>query len=150
MSDFFLRLIPERPEFEPSSGAAEAAVHRLRFLLPKAESIQFRRFQKIVFVDQGGIFQRVMCPLCKADVTDRWQPWMDAGSQSGFEERKVDLPCCGQISDLNDLVYEWPAGFARFLIEVMNPNIERWLAGGAQEEIETLLGCKFRQILAHY
>jgi hypothetical protein len=54
------------------------------------------------------------------------------------------------ISDLNDLVWEWPAGFAKFILEAMNPRLQGRLPEERQSQTETILGCGLRQIYAHY
>jgi len=61
----------------------------------------------------------------------------------------VTLPCCGAGSHLEELRYEWPQGFARFVLEARNANI-----GGPtdvdDQEVAGLLGTPVRRILAHY
>ena len=150
MSDTFLRLIPTRPEFVPSNESSEAAAGKLRELMPNADRIEVIRFEEIQFVDQGGNFERVLCPECGADVTERFSEWMETAFRSGFKMRNVSLPCCGKDADLNDLDWQWPAGFATFMLEAMNPQLPGWLPDDDRRDLEAILGCDIRQIYSHY
>ncbi|MBI3968757.1 MAG: hypothetical protein HY329_24235 [Chloroflexi bacterium] len=49
---------------------------------------------------------------------------------------------------LNDLTYERQVGFARFILEVVNPGVLR-LADEAIAQLEATLGCDLRVIWAH-
>lgn len=75
---------------------------------------------------------------------------MKESFKSGFRSRSIRLVCCGSESELNSLIYEWPAGFSLFLLEVMNPNPAHWLSEEGLKRIEMALGCRVRQIPAHY
>ena len=48
---------------------------------------------------------------------------MGTAADSGFTDLSVTLPCCGAQSSLNGLRYEMPQAFARYVIEVMNPDV---------------------------
>ena len=150
MSDSFLRIIPQEPDFLPSEEATQAIVSAMRSLVSAQSSIKSKQFPGIQFVDQGGNFERVLCPNCQRDVTDQWPAWMTESAKSGFSSRSVGFTCCGMETDLNDLIYQWPAGFSRFVLEIVSPNPSGWLAEGDQCRIEAILGCRIRQILAHY
>jgi hypothetical protein len=50
---------------------------------------------------------------------------------------------------LNDLKYEWPAGFARFIIDARNPNVDD-IDGRDMESLESILGIQLKTIRAHY
>jgi hypothetical protein len=150
MSDTFLRLIPVQPEFQPSHEAAETAVLALRKHLPADAAVEARRFPEIQFVDQGSNFERVLCPRCNAEITSHWLDWMDEAHKSKFAQRTIKLPCCLEEADLNDLIYEWPAGLASFKLEALFFLESAWLPQSAQSEIEAILGCRIRQILGHY
>jgi hypothetical protein len=127
MSDSFLRLIPEQPEFASSAEAGQTAIGILKVLMPSAAAVNTHVFQEIRFVDPGINFERVLCPHCREVITDHWSGWMDDSSKSRFTQRRIVLPCCKKESDLSDLVYEWPAGFTRFVLEIENPKPAEWL-----------------------
>ena len=150
MSDYILRLIPTDPQFTPSAGARGAALQLLRSWLPSAESITSELNEEVRFVDPGANFDRVECSFCGADLFDWWQGAMDKASERGFADLEVVVPCCHTRTTLNDLCYEWPAGFARFVAEVRNPGRGEALTGEEVRQLEQLLGCELRQVLAHY
>lgn len=150
MSDNFLRIIPQTPDALPDEDATQSALILLAAMIPDRESLHFKSFPEIQFVDQGGNFERVLCPACKRDVTEDWPDWFDESAKSHFARRIVRTMCCGAESDLNDLVFEWPAGFSRQVLEVMNPNPATWLLESEQKRIESAWGIQVRQILAHY
>lgn len=149
MSDHLLRLIPEQPDFEPTVPAVDAALNALTGFV-RAEAVTADRYGRVVFVDQGSNFECVRCPYCQKDVSEQWGKWMSASSQTGFLKRTITLPCCIRPIDLNDLMYEWPAGFAKFQLEARNPDPSGWLPGLSQLRLEQILGCKLRQVLTRY
>ena len=75
---------------------------------------------------------------------------MDRAAADDFEALAVTLPCCGASSTLNDLVYHWPAGFARYVLEAMNPGPAGFLDPEQLAQLQLDLGCELRQINAHY
>jgi hypothetical protein len=101
------------------------------------------------FIDQGANFESGRCPGCKIEVEiASWQEWMDKSYESEFRDLYLAMPCCGASTSLNDLIYEWPAGFARFALFIENPNIGGWLAKGQLAAVEDAVDCKLRQIYA--
>ena len=75
---------------------------------------------------------------------------MDEAYKSRFSDLSLIMPCCGKATDLNALRYEWPAGFARFVLRAQNADIGGFLPASDLSVLEDILGCKLRQILAHY
>lgn len=150
MSDDFVRIIPADPQFTPPAGTREAALQRLSSWLPSAGDITSDLSEEIRFVDPGANLERVECPSCKSDLFDWWQDAMEEASADGFRSLEVVVPCCQAETTLNDLRYKWPAGFARFVIELRNPGRGDALTEGELGQLENLLGCKLRQVLAHY
>ena len=102
------------------------------------------------FIDCGSNFESVSCPTCGTDL-DQW--WPDAVNSafeaSHFAELAVTLPCCGVAASLNDLKYEWPAGFARFVLEVVEPHVGE-LGAEIVARLEHIFGGHLRIIWAHY
>lgn len=150
MSDDFLRIIPADPQFTPSDGAQAATLQRLRSWLTSADSITAELHEETQFVDPGGNLERVECPFCGGDLFGWWQDAMGEAGANGFAALDVVVPCCHVKTTLNDLRYEWPAGFARFIVAVRNPGRGEALAEEEVRQLEHLLGCKLRQVLAHY
>jgi hypothetical protein len=72
---------------------------------------------------------------------------MDIAYQNSFRNLEILVPCCGEKSSLNDLVYILPAGFARFSIEIRNPSQD---FGNRLPVLEELLNISLKSIWAHY
>jgi len=150
MSDFFLSLIPEDPTYVPSAEAQAQAVAALRARLPPPSQVEARVFDEVTFIDPGSNFEKVLCPACDEDITEHWAGWMDAAFEAEFSNLSLTMPCCERVTNLNALRYIWPAGFARFSLCAMNPNIGGVLAAKDVSALEDGLGCKLRQVYAHY
>jgi len=149
MSDAILSLIPQDPSYVPNASAQASAVSLLRSLAPQADRVKAQVFNNVTFIDQGANFESVHCPGCKIEVEiASWQDWMSKASGSEFCDLSLAMPCCGASTSLNDLIYEWPAGFARFALIIQNPNIGGWLAEEKLAEVDDVVGCKLRQIYA--
>jgi hypothetical protein len=149
VADDFLRLIPAAPTFMPPLTARQRAEARLRELLSRAEAVRSRATEHVEFVDQGGNVERVSCPECGADLGNWWPDAMDRAHAHHFADLAVTVPCCGAATSLNDLRYDWPAGFARFVLEALNPGVPD-LPDTALAELEQRLGARLRVVRAHY
>ena len=149
MSENILRLIPTNPLYVPSADAQNQACALLASLLPEGD-VHLTVTEKISFIDQGSNFERVLCPGCGAMVPmEWWSQEMDrAYDASQFQDLSVMLPCCQTPSSLNDLDYDWPAGFARFRLEARSPSGD--LTPEQLSLFASLLGCSVRKIWAHY
>ena len=150
MSDNFLRLIPTDPEYTPDAQAADEARAYLATLVPDADEVKAAMTSEVTFIDQGTNLERISCPRCGAELDESW--WADEverASNTAFTQLDVTTPCCAARVSLNDLDYEWPAGFARFVLEAMNPQV-RDLDESATARLATMLGTPLRRIWAHY
>lgn len=149
MSDAYLRLIPSSPDFVPDKNSIDRAILLLREDFSGPGEIHFEISDSLRFIDQGVNLERVMCP-CFNETLDLewWQNAMDKAYKTEFQNLVVKVPCCGRDTSLNDLIYYWPAGFARFSIEISNPRLE--VADLRIHQIETILGTPLRKIWAHY
>jgi DNA-directed RNA polymerase subunit N (RpoN/RPB10) len=150
MSSDLLRIIPTDPNWVPGPSAAEAAAALVRSTIPNAREISMEILEEVVFVDQGGNFESVMCPGCGTMLdTQWWQERMDEAFETAFTNLGVVTPCCSRTTSLNDLTYNLPAGFARFIIEVAGPGRDV-LEPSELEPVATALGHPVRQVLARY
>lgn len=149
MSDNFLRLIPADPVYVPGATAREAARKLLASFVPQADAVVVEVTDEVSFIDQGSNFERVICPVCGTELDVRWwQSAMDKAYEKRFSDLVVNTPCCSAESSLNDLDYQWPAGFSQFMLEARNPNGD--LDDRQRGELEAILGCAVRKIWAHY
>jgi len=151
MSDSYLKIIPTQPDYMPSQQAQERLPDLLKALVPRAENVDVVAHDEVGFVDQGENFDSVACPHCKQALDmEWWQDAMGAASEKGFSDLAVHLPCCRTNISLNDLDYRMPAGFARFVIEVRNPERDDVLDAHAIAELRDVIGAPIRQIFARY
>jgi len=149
MSDNILKLIPIDPLFVPDEQAQQAALDLFSSWLPMADAVSGTASDEVNFVDQGANWERVACPACGQALDEAiWQAMMDAGFPTHFADLTVTMPCCGAIGSLNDLQYEWPAGFARYVLEALNPAAD--LDENQLHQLEQIIGCRIRKIWAHY
>ncbi|MBV9851228.1 MAG: hypothetical protein JO250_16280 [Armatimonadetes bacterium] len=95
--------------------------------------------------------ERVLCPACHAGLLDdgRWTQMMDTACETLFTHLVMPMPCCGAWLSLNDLNYDWPVGFARFVLEARNPDVPD-LERDQVRALERILDCRLRVIWVHY
>jgi hypothetical protein len=149
MSDTILRLIPDEPTRVPRASAREAATGVLMRALSQAEDITSQVSDRVRFVDCGDNFESVRCPRCGTDVGEWWTLAMEVAHEQQFADLRVMTPCCQAVVSLNDLVYGWPVGFARYTLDVLNPGVGS-LPERVHQRLEEVLGSRIREIWAHY
>lgn len=147
MSDYVLCLIPETPEFLPFPETIHAFLCEIAKLKLGAEAT-YTIENNIVFVDAGENWGKIICPLCKEQLSDEW--WsqaMGTAWETKFSILTSRTPCCGLIVSLNELEYEWKVGFSRFVARLHNP--EKKLSANDLAALEQVIGCKLRCIDAY-
>jgi hypothetical protein len=150
MSDTILRLVPTSHTFIPSATEVAQAIHALEQLCPRAQEVTASIWDKVMFVDCGGNLDSISCVHCGADQL----AWFFDETSRKYEANKlmdlqVKMPCCGASSSLNELKFDWPAGFASASIDVLIPDRD-WLSDSELAQVSQALGHPVRQILAHY
>jgi hypothetical protein len=85
------------------------------------------------------------------DIDTQW--WRDlleehAVGGFGFDDLTATPRCCGRSASLTDLDYDWPCGFARFEIEIWNPDRDLF-TDNELESVAQAIGHPVRQIIAH-
>jgi uncharacterized protein YbaR (Trm112 family) len=161
MSDDYLKIIPASPDHVPPKRTHKQAMTLLESFFPEGEEFQAEIYDTIEFIDQGENIEAVICPTCKnrlemhhfteGDPIVAW--WYDlAESMEDIDVTSVTtkMPCCGQVARLMDIEFDWPAGFARFELNVMNPNVSDNLTQTQLQELEEILGCPLKQVRVHY
>lgn len=147
MSENILRLIPSDPAFVPTALAQSQARHLLQALFA-ASSVEVTVTECPTFVDPGSNLDAIYCPACGTALeTTWWQDAMDHASGGDFAYLDVITPCCRGKSSLNDLRYDWPAGFASFHMEVSNPGVPT-LDPAAHQTLAEIIGAPLRVIWA--
>ena len=157
MSDYIVKIIPTDPHLKRESASkiegdtmreiTETLQHIKSDL--KHNEISFSYGHHPEFVDCGSNLHAIYCPTCREALDFGW--WgqaMDKASESQFENLAIQLPCCGGVSTLNDLVYDMPCGFASFQIQIANPSVEP--THEDLRRVEKLLEHSILMINAHY
>jgi hypothetical protein len=100
----------------------QEALRILGSSFPKADEIKMSVYRDPLFFDQGESSERIKCPFCEKELDNEWfGKAMNRAYGKKNRDLRIKLLCCGKGSSLNDLTYEWPAGFARFVLEARNP-----------------------------
>jgi hypothetical protein len=150
MSGSQYKLMPTSPTHVPDAARREAALIRLQTVTPSARQALAEVRDQVVFVSAMGDGERVACPLCGAEGNQAW--WSDVMAATytanGFADREVTMPCCSATVSLNDRIYYWPQGFARFILTVAEPDFTD-LTDAQVRELDDLLGCPLRKIWVH-
>jgi hypothetical protein len=148
MSDTVLRVIPADPDYLPDAVAQQMAMALFSSFVAKADSMQSIIEDNLRFVDPGENWESVSCPACGTDLSQWWQEAADAAYQNGFTDLTVTVPCCGATGSLNDLIYAPAAGFARFILEAVNPVND---VNDAQlSMLSATMRCQVRKVIAKY
>jgi len=148
VSDDILSIIATNPSWQPSAEQANEALGVLTSLLPGVQ-VSVDHCRRIEFFDAGSNLIGVTCHLCGADVFRWWSEAIDSAADNDFVDLMVTTPCCGQSASLNELSYDWPAGFASFALRADNPG-RSWLSDAEIDELSGVLGISLRQVMAHY
>ena len=148
MSDNFLNVIPVNASFVPD---ITAQYNAKTFLAQRYtdNQMEFITTDKTEFVDQGANFDAVSCNLCGHVLdTEVWQNAMDNAFQNQFKDLQFRTPCCNKVTSLNDLKYEMPAGFARYIMRIANP--QTGLSNDEISKLEDVVGTKLKVVWSHY
>ena len=150
MSDHWIRIIPENPDFVPDDASQQSAVSYFRRLAPNADDVRVTSSDRIVFKDCGGNFESIACSACGADFeVEQWQDWMDEDYDGeGFILTERPMPCCSARRTLQQLRYSFPQGFGRFEVSAMNPQLGE-LSEEQSNQFQQILGCPIRVIYRH-
>ena len=150
MSDHWITLIPKDPRHVPDAARQKHARDRFAEIAPDADEIEIKVSDQIEFFDCGTNLERICCSSCNAEISAAW--WQDRMDEDcvdgGFRLARYVTPCCGTKQSLDQLLYEWPQGFARFAIDAMNPNVGK-LNDQQEAEFEEILGTPLRVIYQH-
>jgi len=147
MSDSFLCFVPADPHYVPDDEATLAAKEMLASLFPLAESIIATQHLEVSFIDAGENWDGVRCPICDTDMEPWWSDAMSQVHSNKFSDLIIRTQCCDKNVSLNELHYIWPVAFAKYVLEVMNPNVVG-IEDNALKKLSQILGCEIKQIIA--
>jgi hypothetical protein len=149
VGEFIVYLIPTDPTWQPTQEAADRTAIEACILagVPRNihPSVDVKFFRRITVAHPMENLERIGCPRCGGEIDVEWfNQLVDLSSpnRDGFEDLTTTVPCCGDLVSLDDLEYDWPAGFSRFRINLWNPENEL-----TDEHVATLsltLGHKLR------
>ena len=163
MSTRVLKIIPADQEYVPSPEQQANAVAVFREIVRDGE-IEARVYEDLEFIDAGEYCGYVLCPSCGNRVkinpfegTDLAQDWYRDLDQAitarttPIRQFQTTMPCCGASVGLTSLQFDMPAGFARFALCAIDPDIESSTLSVEQlNKLEAALGCKLKQVEARY
>ncbi|NNJ59918.1 MAG: hypothetical protein HKP61_02965 [Dactylosporangium sp.] len=153
MGDNYVSLIPTDPTWQPTRQAAAEAETYVRRVFADPDGMQeitVEFHDRITAVDAGENIERIVCPRCEGEIPLEWYSDLIEQTEGEFDSLLVTVPCCATEVGLDALLFEWPSGFARFEIAILNP--ARAEGECNAEEIATVaaaLGHPVRQILIH-
>lgn len=150
MSEDILSIIPTDPTWVPTRAQAKAVRTALQRLVDTAATVTDEVLQQVAFIDAGENFESTRCPTCHAGVDQEW--WAEAmarAAEADFTDLAVTTPCCASPTTLNDLIYEWPQGFARWTLTVENP-ARGPLTPKEHAVLAKALAHPIREIWSHY
>ena len=143
-----LKIISIDPGFVPANNQQQKALELLNQIFRDKE-INVVSDDNISFVDQGSNFDDVSCNCCHQLIdTVFGQETMDNAYETGFTDLYFTTPCCNTITSLNDLSYNMPAGFSRFVICIEYPDYE--LTAQQLHELTLVLSTPIRLVYARY
>lgn len=139
-----LRIIPSDPFYEPTPAIQDACLGLLIARFRKNE-ITSTLYKEVSFIDPGQNFEAVVCDRCGQEMDmEAWQARMGVAYETRFTDLSFVTPCCDKPSSLNDLKYRGPAGFARYVLTVIDPPAE--VDAEVLSELERVLGTKVKTI----
>lgn len=161
MSEDYLKIVPIESDFVPPEASHEAAIQLLEEFFPEGEKCEAEVYDEIQFIDQGENLEAVRCSACGVvtaiDFFSEEDPgstfWLAASEKldgANISDVEVHMLCCQRTVPFTSLTFEWPAAFARFELNVHNPNVGENLSESQLSQLEDILGCKLTQVRAHY
>ena len=155
MSDHILKIIPADRGHVPPPETHETALKLLEQLAPGETEVKVS--EKLQYIDAGEALAWIVCPRCRTRLDMYLEPhaaWYsridEQLSKNEVESITVEVPCCNAGVPFTELELE-DGGFARFEIAIWNPDVgEYQLPASSMALLEEALGCKLRQVWAHY
>jgi hypothetical protein len=148
MSTSVLKIISTNPSYMPDKNQLEG-MKRFLSKIYKSGKTEYIITETIEFIDQGENFERVSCNLCGRDIDmETWQNEMDKAQVKQFTNLIFTTPCCHKKTSLNNLTYKSAAGFAKFVISILDPHTG--LSEVELKQLQEISGTTLRIIRAHY
>jgi len=147
MSDSILKIISINADYVPAKAQQIQAKEFLSKIF-KEDNIQFETHNEVEFIDAGENFENIYCNVCGTEIpANEWQDQMDEAFKSQFSNLKFQTSCKHRVS-LNHLNYQPAVGFAKFVINISNVQLE--LNQNQISELEAVLKTSIKIIWAYY
>lgn len=147
MSDQITKVITANP-YEQIS---DSILHEVKSFIQdnvECDSVEIIEHNHPEFIDCGSNLEKICCPKCDTVISfEWWGDMMDSAYEQGFQNLEVIMSCCGETVSLNDLKYDYPCGFSKCVIEILNP--EKPIESTIQNAIESIMKTEIRLINAH-
>ena len=147
MSDNIVKIIPQ----DPYDKIPESTLLKAQIFLEgeiQCDFIETKNSEIPMFIDCGSNFEKILCPVCGKELNFKWcGETVNNAYKSMFASLKTKLPCCGNIISLNELKYQFPCGFACWIISIINPIGP--IKGRVTDSVQKILGVNVRIIEAH-
>ena len=145
-----LIIIPIDPSFQPDEDKQRDIVSFLVNLYPNCEIISVAQ-EYIEFVDPGENLEKIICNLCGRQLEMAfWQSNMDRAYQNHFLDLIFETKCCNNSTSLNDLNYYFNAGFAKYKLIIVAPDLDSDLVADLLVQLENTIEVKLQSIFAKY
>ena len=108
--------------------------------------------EKVAFADAGENFASVVCPFCNTGVMGWWGGAMSAAffGENGFGNLNVITPCCEKPTSLHYLLYNYPQGFYRIMVEFEPISADEQSVGNILAQLERITDSAWRTINSRY
>jgi len=160
MSSSVLKFIPLNEQFIPDLVRQKKA----KSILEKKYSceVEVKNHDELEFIDQGENLEAVICPECRTrneiDYFKEEDPilswWQKVEDKIPNQIDKLTMPCCSKTINSKALLFDWPAGFAKFSICLWEPDFSKLAEGKIKprhfKKLQSILKSKLIQIEAHY
>ena len=154
MPTYEISLIPADMLWQPAPAAAAEAETCVREFYSKheesVEEVSVKYCDRIMVVQPGLNLSRITCPECEGDIPLDW--YWEFLVRHGEEVDSIDVtaPCCGTATSLDALLYDAPAGYARFKVVAVNPSRADELTAEELATVATVLGHPLRQVFGFW
>jgi hypothetical protein len=118
VSDNFVLLVPADPWFVPSPEQEDGARRLYGDRMPRGEDLESTVAWPMGIVALGENSGTFWCPRCEAELDWEWigELWDER------EPRPLTVPCCGGTTTLADLRSDAGDCFARFTLQIRDPD----------------------------
>jgi len=154
---YILKIYPENEQYLPDAAQEEDATDVLNEIFSDSGDIDSNSYQDVVYVDAGNSIRSVICPQCGASINvssddglaEWWKKCIEKQQIEGGDA-EIIAPCCNKAVSFKLTATVPATGFARFVIEIHEPEQVKELTAHQLENVGEAIGCSCHQIMAFY